>query len=82
VAALATEIADTLADLTLKSRRRPTDAEADTILQRAAERLCENMLNHGASSTVAEATLNAMAQAFEVRLQTLDAAAVQVPGHV
>jgi hypothetical protein len=41
---MARECADALADLTLKAKRRVTDAEANMLLERATSILCTYML--------------------------------------
>jgi hypothetical protein len=77
---MAREIADALADLTLKAKSRVTDAEANTLLERAATRLCNLMLQERIPHQVIETTLDIMAQAYEARLRVLDAALVQDAG--
>jgi hypothetical protein len=74
---LSREIADALADLTLTGKGPMTSAEADLILDRAAQRLCRIMLSKGVPPATIQFVLNGMPEAFDAGLRRLDAAPVQ-----
>jgi hypothetical protein len=74
-------IADAIADL-VPIEHRPTAAEVDTIVGRAAEKLRQLMLTRSVPQPIIETTLDAMIQAFGTRLRVTSGSPVQKPGRI
>ena len=77
---VADDIGAKLAEVAITGKRPVTDAEANILLEGAGTRLCEAMLGHGVPEPTIEATLDALAVAFEARLKALEQAMLNPAG--